>query len=204
MLDCFCAEQYNSLGTDLYYTKFNSTENPDLPEKYICADWLSEQGSDFIAGLFVSILITLVNMLFKKVVFPLVKMLSLHTVSSENRYMMITTFLLTLFDSAILIVFLNWNFSDSEFEFLRENLTSGNQVDWGTEWYEKVGPIILQTMLMQAFSPFIEFFTAYATKRLLIWVDKGFYMPWGEKVTTSKKNTVEGYFELYGGPEYEF
>lgn len=78
----------------------------------------------------------------------LVKHLKLTTKSSESYVMMITAFLITFFNTAILNLMLTANFQESNYTFLKFLLYAGNRTDWDTKWYNEIGPLLIQTMLI--------------------------------------------------------
>lgn len=49
--------------------------------------------------------------------------------------MMITVYLLTFFNTAILIIMLNANFNESSNGVLKFLFSAGKRADWDTEWY---------------------------------------------------------------------
>jgi hypothetical protein len=57
--------------------------------------------------------------------------------------MMITAFLITFFNTAILNLMLTANFNESEIPFLRELLSVGKRTDWDSKWYNEIGPILI-------------------------------------------------------------
>lgn len=73
-----------------------------------------------------------------------------------------------------MIVLLNANLSESKNVFLRSWFHNGKSPDWGTTWYLKVGPILIQTMVTECTSVFIGFFTNKGKTLGTEWMDRGF------------------------------
>jgi hypothetical protein len=93
---------------------------------------------------------------------------------------------------------LSANFSESHFEFLKQLLSVGRRTDWDSEWYTTVGPTLIQTMLIQCFTPVIEFVVSYSQTKVFQWIDRGFT----SDLTRTKTKTVYAHTDLYAGPEY--
>ena len=75
---------------------------------------------------------------------------------------------------------------------------NGQYPDFTFEWYDDVGASLVQTMLINAFSPIIEFGVFYILGVMLRWKDRGF----SNDTSKTKKKTIQQYVNLYSGPEY--
>lgn len=89
------------MGTSLYTANFTSNDHPERKGKLICAEWMEDQAYGAGMGQLFSILVSVINVVFKMITFPLVNSLRLHTVTNANKFMMLTVFFLTFFYSAI-------------------------------------------------------------------------------------------------------
>jgi hypothetical protein len=137
VMNCFCKSEYEELGSDLYGTSY-------LQKYEICNEWLEDQTSIiFTMSNMFSIVISVINEILKYLVWLLVKRLKYQTKSSEGNAMMITLFVLTFVNTAVLLILENTNFSESE-SWLSE-LDVGQHTDMDSEWYKYVGGILVQT-----------------------------------------------------------
>ena len=108
VMNCFCKQEYEELGSDLYGTAY-------LQKYEICNEWLEDQTSIiFTMSNMFSIVISVINEILKYLVWLLVKRLKYQTKSSEGNAMMITLFVLTFVNTAVLLILENTNFSESE------------------------------------------------------------------------------------------
>ena len=112
--------------------------------------------------------------------------------------MMITAFLITFFNTAILNLMLTANFQESNYTFLRFLLYAGNRTDWDTKWYNEIGPLLIQTMLIQSIMPIVMFLVSYLTQKIFELLDRGFTC----NRYKTKKKTIYAHTEFYAGPEY--
>lgn len=149
-------------------------------------------------GIGYSIVVSTINAIFKKVALHSITMLKLSTKSNECNVMMLTVYVMTFFNTAVLIVLLHSNFSESKWAWLKFFFSSGKQSDWNTEWYSSVGPTLIQTMLIQCFTPLVEIGISFAQVKVFRWLDRGFTMD----MMKTKQKTVYAHTELYCGPEY--
>lgn len=76
--------------------------------------------------------------------------------SDENAAMMVTIYISQLFNTGILIVLMNANFTDFNSETLSWIFFGGKLTDFGTLWYKRVGRIIVSAMYFGMFMPIIE------------------------------------------------
>ena len=74
--------------------------------------------------------------------------MKLKTVSGECNVSMVTVYVLTFFNTAVLLLMLCANFSESKIGILKDLLSVGKRSDWDTAWYQLVGPTLIQTMLI--------------------------------------------------------
>lgn len=86
-------------------------------------------------SIYFSVVISVINEVLKYVVYLLVRRLRYNTKSGEGNAMMITLFVLTFVNTAVLLILENTNFSESDFEILR-NLDVGDHTDMNPEWYK--------------------------------------------------------------------
>jgi hypothetical protein len=81
------------------------------------------------------VLVTTINAVFKIIAFKLVHKMKLKTVSGECNVSMVTVYVLTFFNTAVLLLMLCANFSESKIGILKNLLSVGKRSDWDTAWY---------------------------------------------------------------------
>jgi hypothetical protein len=84
-----------------------------------------------------------INFAFKFVVKKLVKYMHFDTKSAESNANTMAIFLLTFFNSTVLLLLLNANFSETKLPFIADLFTAGKREDWDSKWYLTVGPTII-------------------------------------------------------------
>ena len=191
-LNCFCNERYKELGWDLWGTKFGDQRQP------VCNEFFKDIEQNYYIDIGLGILVNFINILFKDFSFSRVTKLRLHLVSHSNAMMFLITYFLTFFNSAVIVVLLNWNLSSSQFWILNNYLTSGHQDDWDSEIYTQLGPVIILNMIIQAVSPIFETLITVLVTKLEHWYDRGY--SFDEKRT--RQTSVFSFFNIYAGPQY--
>lgn len=87
--------------------------------------------------------------------------------------MMIMTFILTFCNTALLIIILDANFSESSIALLR-TLFTGQHTDWGSGWYQSIGPRIIEMMIITSIMPIVELVVSYLKLKFYRWQDRNF------------------------------
>jgi hypothetical protein len=77
-------------------------------------------------------------------------------------------FFITLFNTAIMLYIVNMNFFESDLPIVRQFFSLGKNSDFSQQWYSVMGPILVQTVLMNAIVP--VFFTIGT---MALWYIKG-------------------------------
>lgn len=104
------------------------------------------------------------------------------------------------FNTAIILLISDANFED--FKLLSFLPFKGSNKDFTTQWHVVTGPLIVQTMLVLAFSPYYTFVPSYLQKFILRCYDSGLGHLTNPLFKT-KKTTVQQFLNLYSGPDME-
>lgn len=94
---------------------------------------------------------------------------------------------------------LTTNFSESKFGILRDYFSVGDQTDFSQQWYEKIGPILVRTMLFSSFMPIVSFVISLIITKLKRFWDRGLTTD----IFKSRKQSISDHFEYYVGPEFD-
>jgi len=99
-------------------------------------------------------------------------------------------------NTGILLLLVQANFT--EIHLPLESFLYGNYKDFIPDWYTVVGYKITQTMLINAFMPFVEITIAYSKLNVFRRMDRS----WTKDTYKTKKTSMQLYIDLYSGPEY--
>lgn len=105
-------------------------------------------------------------------------------------------FITQFFNTAILLILVNANFEEVGLPLA--TVFDGPFRDFTPTWYTNVGYRVTQTMLINAFFPYIEFTIAYVKLNLFRWKDRSF----GSDTYKTQKTSIQTYIDVYSGPEY--
>ena len=93
------------------------------------------------------------NFMIRTLVIKIIKSLKLRTLSQEGSSILLFVFFMTYFNTAILILIVNCNFEESKSNILRHIFSIGAYTDFNKGWYQVMGPLLLLTVLFNAFVP---------------------------------------------------
>ena len=102
----------------------------------------------------------------------LVTNLRIGTKSGESNTMMLVQFLLNFVNTAVIVILLNANFSESNIPWIRNYFSVGTETDFNQKWYTDVGPILVGTQFIGAFMPIITHLISYLITKLLEFHDR--------------------------------
>jgi hypothetical protein len=140
-------------------------------EDKICSEW----GNDVLYAPFWSSLVSFVtvflNYVLREVIMVMINKIGFHTESAKTNIIMIFIFVVTFFNTAILINLVNANLDEALPGF---GIFNGNYPDFNFNWYSDIGATIVFTMVFNAFWPFIEIAMTYGVALLFRILDKGF------------------------------
>jgi hypothetical protein len=109
----------------------------------------------------------------------------------------ITVFILTFFNSSILIIIINANFKGSGIPL---DVFDGLYSDFDAKWYAHIAPIFITFMFIQCLTAPVGIIVKWCLKKALIFYDNGF--TWKDNKRTSKLYNVD-YANLISGSELE-
>ena len=143
-----------------------------------------------------SLIIVVINTILRLILISLIKWIGEDTHSAQIKSITNGVFVTQFFNTAILLILVNANFKETHLPL--SSVFKGPFYDFTPDWYTAVGYRLTQTMLINAFFPFIEFGIAYTKLTLMRKKDRS----WGSDTYKTKKTSMQLYTDLYSGPEY--
>jgi hypothetical protein len=162
----------------------------------ICAQYQSEKFAGLIFGSFMSFIIVAINSILRIIMITLIKWIGEDTHSSQLKSITNGVFVAQFFNTAILLILSNANFSEVGLPLA--SIFNGPFYDFTPRWYTAVGYRLTQTMLINSVFPYIEFCIAYSQRFVFRRMDRS----WGSDTYKTKKTSMQLYVDLYSGPEY--
>lgn len=158
--------------------------------------------SDFAVGFsltnFVTILVTVINIVIRTINIRLINSIGYATVSKQVSLIMQSIFWATFINTGIILLMTNADLSYAPYPFALFPLYN-QYPDLNENWYEEIGPQLCKTMFIMAVYPYIEMLIFGGIWNLKRCLDKGCCC--GEKYQT-KATTPSNYINIYAGPLY--
>lgn len=120
----------------------------------------------------VTILVLVINLIIKQLVQFLIARVGYDTESVRNQAVQIVTFVSAFLNTAIIPLMTN---ADLEFNLILSWIPIRmNYSDLDAGWYHELGPQIVKTVFILAFTPYISLIVSLVTKKPMQWLDSGF------------------------------
>jgi hypothetical protein len=161
-----------------------------------CSEWWTSYLTYLLIPLLISLGIVVYNLVVS-IIFRILTTFEGHFFITEElfSYTIKRSFILIM-NMGLIIVLLNFNYSgDINFDSIGF-LFQGQYSDLTSDWYIKIGSIVIMTMIFNIFFPFMELMMHSTFKCLRKCLDK---RCWTKKTSQKYK---EGYVKLYSGDVY--
>lgn len=137
-------------GTGIYqcYCKEFSALGDFANDKTFCHEYSLDQNGGYAISESVSVAITVVNTIIRTANIILIKKVGYHTESSEITSIMISIFVATFFNTAILLLLADADLGQTT--FLSWIPLRGPYPDLTENWYLNIAPSLIFTMLLNA------------------------------------------------------
>jgi len=168
------------------------------PPTRICAKWYDDITKAYLWNSGASYCIVLINFLLRMFIILLIKRIGYSTESMQTKYIKNGVFIVSFFNTAVLLLLVNANLSQAGIPIFG-GLLNGQHPDFTGEWYNDIGNNIVSAMLYIAYWPIIEFFVYWFMRLTFRVLDKGLCAC---GVDSTKCKTISQYVDLYSGPEY--
>jgi hypothetical protein len=119
----------------------------------------------------VSVAVTVVNTIIRTINILLIKYVGYHTESAEITAIMISIFVATFFNTAILLLLADADLN--QYPLLSWIPLKGPYPDLTENWYLNIAPSLIFTMLLNSVYLYIEFAISFGTKALFRALDQG-------------------------------
>lgn len=184
------------------YCKANSSPKDigsDRDENF-CDDYQIDIQTGLLLTTVVTVLVSIFNIIIRTVNMNLIDRIGYDTHSERYSAIMTSIFIASYINTGIILSLTNANLS---YTFLGFIPIQNQFADFTPSWFTQIGGSLTQTLLIQAFMPYVEICIALTIKTLLKWKDGGFpCCPRGAGEPKTKKVTNQQYINLYAGPEY--
>ena len=127
-----------------------------------------------------------------------IKKVGYATESEQTKYIKNGVFIVSFFNTAILLLIVNADLNYSGIPLIGKIL-NGRHTDFSPDWYNEIGNNIVSAMISVAMWPIIEFFGFYGMRFTFRLLDRGICSCDTYK---TKKRTIQQYIDVYSGPEY--
>ncbi len=146
-----------------------------------------------------------INVILKKLLKRFVDWEKHSSRTDEERSLLIKLFLAQLFNTAILILIVNWNLNSfTASGYFDLNLSefpifTGSYSNFSSDWYLGVGITLIVTMILFIIQINAGPIVQYCTSGLAIWYDRYF----GCKKSLTRKKTQADLYKLHAGPGFQ-
>lgn len=181
-----------------YCKKYGSLSSLAQEGVTLCETYAKDTSTGLLLTNLVTVLVSIINIVIRKLNIFLISKVGFHTESGETSLIMQSIFVATFINTGIILLLTNANLSYSVLSFIPID----NQfADLDRNWYLDIAPSLTQTMLIQAFFPYIEFMMNWSIKWLLRRKDTG-CCKGKDKTLRTKTVTLQQYVNLHAGPVY--
>lgn len=184
---CFCA---------LY--RDNATFAGEIGETDMCKEYRYSLFGGYLITEGISFLITIVNMIIRTLNIFLIMKVGYHLYSEETAIVTHTIFVATFINTGFVLLLGNANLNYTALWWFPG--FNGEYTDMTENWYLDIGPALISTMLFNSVYVYIDFGMGIGMKILFRCLDKGGICCCKKRKT--KLTTIQGYIQLYSGPEH--
>jgi len=195
ILKCFCDTRGPGFSKTSEYSGKRSTGKVEAWP--ICETYLSDTMKARVLGMIMSFIIVATNFVLRMIMISLIKWIGEDTHSQQLKSITNGIFIVQFLNTGILLLLVQANLSEYDVPFVSSAL-DGPFTDFLPLWYVGVGYKIVQTMIVNAIFPFIEFGIAYTKLWVFRRMDDGF----AKDSYKTKKTNMQTYIDIYSGPEY--
>lgn len=165
-------------------------------ESNLCYVYMQDRyDENFYSGL-TSLSVVVINIIIRTVGTKLINKIGLHQGDEITMNIMTIIYIGQYINTGILLVVASANFEHTPLSFIN---IRNSYTDYENSWYLVVGKQLQNTMIIQAFVPFINLFLLYGKKFFFRFLDSRCTM--FQESPDSRKKTKEQFISLYGGPD---
>jgi len=200
---CFC--QYQDTlghGNDKFSIGHKAGDkakiNGVLPvDERICTKYVEMTITGLACASSISFVIIAINLVLKKIVIKLLTEVKEATRSEMLASVTNGVFITLYLNTGFLLTIANANLTEHSPHWITKYFT-GPYYDYDPVWYPNVGFLILKTMIINAFLPYVALAMGWG----LPWLLRKMDMKWGNDRYVTKKTSMMAYKKLWSGGEY--
>lgn len=129
----------------------------------ICHEYFVQYSGGYFLGELVTVVITVVNIMIRTLCIFMIKKVGYWTVTGEITAIMVTVYIMTFFNTAVLLLLADANLGQIKVLGWIPGLQGGVFPDLTEQWYIIIAPSLILTMFLNALSPLITIGSALAT-----------------------------------------
>lgn len=164
-----------------------------------CSEWLVDKYMLTVYSSIVSVLINVVNTILKMLLVGLILWIKEDEKSQQYRSIKIGVFIAQFINTGLALLLACANFTETNIPLLN-TWVDGLYTDLHGDWYTDIGKTIVQTMLINAFMPPIEFLIGFSMKFVFNLMDRSYK----KDSYLSKKKSISLYVDAYSGPQFSY
>ncbi|TNV85819.1 hypothetical protein FGO68_gene5047 [Halteria grandinella] len=200
-LQCICEGTYEKHGfAQTFFKKFRGQSSQNHPiEGYICRDLMVNYSNLYLSSVLISFLVVTFNFILRTTIIALIKWIGKKTFSGQYKTTAQMLFLTQFINSAVILVLVHANFENSSFPIVNK-IFNGEFPDFTQQWYNRVGSIITQTLVIIGLATPIDCLYVLAWTRYKQFRDTGHWSMRQNEVESNSK-TVAQLVSNYSAPE---
>ena len=140
---------------DTFKSLTTTDEEGMYVEGSICEEAMQGFYFAFVLSKTFGVMVTLINVIFKQIVMRGIGVAKSTTVSHESQSIMLWLFIVQFFNTGLLLLLVSADLSQIWAPL--QNVFHGQYPDFTLEWYQELGTLISNVMMIMIFTPFIEF-----------------------------------------------
>lgn len=149
----------------------------------------------------ISLMVVTFNFILRTTIIYLIKWIGMKTFSSQYKTTVQFLFLTQFINSALILVLVHANFENSKFAPVVNKIFNGEFPDFTQQWYNKVGPLLTQTLCIIGLATPLDCAFVLAYSRLRFYLDTGKLTKSDIESVESNSKTVAQFVSTYSGPE---
>lgn len=154
----------------------------------------------YLSSVLISLLVVTFNFILRTTIISLIKWIGMKTFSRQYKTTAQMLFLTQFINSAVILVLVHANFENSTFPLVNK-IFNGEFPDFTQEWYNKVGSIITQTLVIIGIACPIDCLYVIAWTRYKQYRDTGRWSLRQSEPAESNSKTVAQLVSNYSAPE---
>ncbi|CAI2370761.1 unnamed protein product [Moneuplotes crassus] len=173
-LQCFCKNLQSELGyREASQKSYKVQVRGRLIDSPLCKDYLFAEKIVILSIVLAPAILEAINFGIRTVINFSMSVLRMENKTIESSTAMVIDFMLTFFNSSIVILLMNANFRETGLPF---TFLNGYYGDFNAKWYALVAPIFITPMFIRCILPPVMMVVGWGLKRLFLLIDQREYI----------------------------